>query len=208
MDDEFHRVGPNNFGWTPTMTCGRITPVLMSIVYVLAQRLFSLIALRGRGEAAKDVELLILRHEVAVLRRQIVRSRLEPKDRVVLAALSRLLPRDRWHARIVAPSTLLRWHRELVARHWTHLQVRGSRGGRPPTAAVSASSFCAWLERTRSGGHRRIHGEIIGLGYKVSAATVSNILDRAGFDPSPRRTGPVRRKLCSCAAAAPVCERP
>jgi hypothetical protein len=153
------------------MTCGRITPALMSIVYVLAQRLFSLIALRGRGEAAKDVELLILRHEVAVLRRQIIRSRLEPKDRVVLAALSRLLPRDRWHARIVAPSTLLRWHRELVARHWTYPQVRGSRGGRPPTAAVIRKLVLRMARENPIWGHRRIHGEIIGLGYKLSAAT-------------------------------------
>jgi putative transposase len=93
--------------------------VLLSTVYMLAQRLFGLIALRGRGEAAKDVELLVLRHEVAVLGRRITRPRLEPKGRVLLAALSRLLPRDRWHARIETPATLLRWHRELVARRWT-----------------------------------------------------------------------------------------
>ena len=87
---------------------------MLSIIYVLAQRVFGLIVLRGRGEASKDIELLLLRHEVAVLRRQITRPRLEPKDRLVLAALSRLLPRDRCHVRIVTPATLLSWHRDLV----------------------------------------------------------------------------------------------
>src|ERR1022692_1829236 len=114
------------------MPCGRITPVLFSIVYVLAQRLFGLIALRGRGEEGKDVELLVLRHEVAVLRRQVARPRLEPKDRLGLAALARMLLR----ARIVTPETLLRWHRQLVARHWTSPPKTKPAGGRPRTSVV------------------------------------------------------------------------
>jgi putative transposase len=174
--------------------------VLLSIVYMPAQRLFGLIALRGRGEAAKDVELLVLRHEIAVLRRQIKRPRLEPKDRLVLAALSRLLPRGRWHARIVTPATLLRWHRELVARHWTYPSLRVPHGGRPPTAVVIRKLVVRLARENPTWGHRRIHGEIIGLGYKVSAATVWNILDRAGIDPSPRRSGPTWRQFCSIQA--------
>jgi hypothetical protein len=142
--------------------------VLLSTVYMLAQRLFGLIALRGRGEAAKDVELLVLRHEVAVLRRRITRPRLEPKGRVLLAALSRLLPRDRWHARIVTPATLLRWHRELVARRWTYPSLRVLRGGWPPTAVVIRKLVVRLARENPTRGHRRIHGEIIGLGYKVS----------------------------------------
>jgi transposase InsO family protein len=182
------------------MPCGRITPVLFSIVYVLAQRLFGLIALRGRGEEGKDVELLVLRHEVAVLRRQVTPPRLEPKDRVVLAVLSRLLPRDRWHARIVTPATLLRWHRELVARHWTYPRLRVSRGGRPPTAAVIRTLVVRLARENPTWGHRRIHGEIFGLGYRLSPATVWNILDRAGIDPAPRRTGPTWRQFCTMQA--------
>ena len=148
--------------------------MLLSIVYMLAQRLFGLIALRGRGEAAKDVELLVLRHEIAVLRRQIKRPRLEPKDRLVLAALSRLLPRSRWHARIVTPATLLRWHRELVARRWTYLSLRVLRGGWPPTTVMIRKLVVRLARENPTRGHRRIHGEIIGLGYKVSLGIPQN----------------------------------
>jgi len=109
--------------------------VLLSIVYALFGRLLGLVILRGRGEASKDVELLVLGKEVEVLRRQINRPHLQPADRVVLAALSRLLPRRLWNQRIVTPATLLRWHRQLVTRKWTYSQT-GCSPGRPLTAAV------------------------------------------------------------------------
>jgi putative transposase len=110
--------------------------VLVSILYAVVRAVLGLVVLRSRGGAAKDVELLVLRHEVAVLCRQVVRPKLTPKDRLLLAAFSRLLPRRLWRCRIVSPATLLRWHRELVARRWTYRHHRDSAGGRPPTANV------------------------------------------------------------------------
>ena len=101
------------------------------LVYQLLRQILQMLTQLARDNGAKDVELLVLQHQVAVLRRQVRRARLEPADRVVLAALSRLLPRDRWPIFLVTPATLLRWHRQLIARRWTY---RHARPGRPPAA--------------------------------------------------------------------------
>ncbi len=129
-------VGLNNLGSPGGGVLGMIVSVLLSIIYAVARAVFGLVVLRRRGEAVKDVELLVLRHEVSVLRRQVSRPRLEAKDRLVLAALCRLLPRRVRGSRIVSPATLLRWHRELVRRRWTCPRVHRSAAGRPPTAAA------------------------------------------------------------------------
>jgi putative transposase len=163
-----------------------------------------LVVARGRSRAAKDAELLVLRHEVAVLRRQIGRPLLEPTDRILLAALCRLLPRQLWRGRIVGPVTLLRWHRELVARRWTYPRVRASVGGRPPTSRVIRVLVVRLARENPAWGHRRIHGELIGLGYRVAPATVWNILRPAGLDPAPRRTGPPWREFCRAQATTMV----
>src|SRR5664279_3138239 len=97
-----------------------IVRVLLSIAYATVRTMLGFLVLRARSDAAKDLELLVLRHEVALLRQQVTRPRLEPQDRLLLAALSRLLPRQQTRCRIVTPATLLRWHRELVARRWTY----------------------------------------------------------------------------------------
>jgi putative transposase len=102
-----------------------------SLVYVLLRQILQLLTQLARDGGAKDVELLVLRHQLAVLRRQVHRPDLQPADRVVLAALSRLLPRARWSAFFVTPATLLRWHRQLLARHSTYPHKRP---GRPPVS--------------------------------------------------------------------------
>jgi hypothetical protein len=143
--------------------------MVWSLMYTLTRRAVGLMVLHLRGDAAKDVELLVLRHQVAVLRRQIDRRRLEPGDRVLLAALSRVLPRHRWEAFLVTPATLLGWHRELVARKWTHHRKRP---GRPSTRAEIRRLILRLAAENPTWGHRRIHGELLGLGYEVSPATV------------------------------------
>jgi transposase InsO family protein len=165
-------------------------------LYAAFRVLLALVVARGRGEAAKDVELLVLRHEVAVLRRQVSRPRLESKDRFVLAALVRMLAREALRSRIVTPATLLRWHRQVVARHWTYPPKTKPAGGRPPTAALIGELVIRLARENPSWGHRRIPGELVGLGYSVAPATVWNILHKAGLKPTPRSQGPSWREFC------------
>lgn len=142
---------------------------------------------------AKEVELLVLRHEVAVLRRQVHRPQLQAADRLVLAALSRLLPRTRWSIFFVTLTTLLRWHRQLVARHWTYPHRRP---GRPPIDPIIRALVLRCLaQENLSWGHRRIQGELARLGYPIAASTLWKILHQAGVDPAPRRAGPAWRQF-------------
>jgi putative transposase len=168
--------------------------VFFSVLYAVLRVVLALVV--GRGEPAKDIELLVLRHEVAVLRRQVTRPRLEQNDRLVLAALARLLPRQVLRARIVTPETLLRWHRQLVARHWTCQPKTKPVGGRPRTATFIRDLVIRFARENSTWGHRRIHGELLGMGFRVAPATVWNILHKAGLDPAPRRTGPSWSEFC------------
>jgi transposase InsO family protein len=167
------------------------------LVYLLLRQVLQMLAQLARDDGAKDVEILVLRHQVAVLRRRVPRPKLEPADRVVLAALSRLLPRARWPVFFVTPATLLRWHRQLIARHWAYPHARP---GRPPVARQIREVVLRLAAENSTWGHRRIHGELVGLGYQFAASTVWKILNQAGVDPAPRRTGPTWQQFLSTQA--------
>jgi putative transposase len=176
----FPHVNPQIHRLRHYINCG--TQVLMRWTFGLAVLMF-------RGDQAKNAELLVLRHENAVLRRHVRRVRYQPADRLWLAALSRLLPRRRWAEVFpITPAALLRWHRRLVARKWDDTNRR--RPGRPPTAASIRTLITRMATENPVWGHRRIQGELARLGYRIAPSTVWSILTAAGIDPAPRPSGP------------------
>jgi hypothetical protein len=136
--------------------------VAFRLAYLTLARVLSWLALLARSDAAKDVEILILRHEVAVLRRHHPRSRLTWVDRALLSALSRLLPPQLRRLRLVSPRTLLRWHAHLVAHRWTDPRRQP---GRPPVAQPIRALVLRMARENPTWGYRRIQGELIGLGH-------------------------------------------
>ncbi len=159
--------------------------MVLSFAYWSLRRLLELVVLRRRSEREKEIEILLLRHQLRVLQRQVARPQLTPADRALLAALSRVLSRQRWKSSVfVTPATLMRWHRELVARRWTYPHRRP---GRPPTRAEVRALVVRLARENPSWGYRRIQGELLGLGIKLAASTVWTILKEAGIEPAPRR---------------------
>ncbi len=154
------------------------------LLYLMFVRLTGWMALLARSSASKDAELLVLRQEVAVLRRQHPKPRLDWAGRAVLAALARLLPRPLRVGRLVTPGTVLGWHRRLVRWHWTYPH----RGGRPPVDAKLAMLIEQMARENPGWGYKRIQGELLGLGYRVSASTVRRILKRLRIRPAPQRS--------------------
>jgi putative transposase len=158
--------------------------VVLSFLYWLSRRLLELLVLRMRSERVKEIEILVLRHQLHVLERQVARAQLRPADRALLALVSRALPRSAWASFCVTPPTLLRWHRELVARRWTYPHRRPGR----PATAVEVRELVVRLARENPGwGYRRIQGELVGLGTGIAASTVWTILREAAVEPAPRR---------------------
>jgi putative transposase len=141
----------------------------------------------GPSPDARDVEIAVLRHQLAVLGRQVARPRYTPFDRVLLAVLAKLLPRDRWRVFLVTPATLLRWHRDLVARRWTYPRIGHGRRGLPQATVDLVVRLAGENPRW---GYLRIVGEARELGVGVSATSVHAILRRHGLGPAPRRGGP------------------
>jgi putative transposase len=157
--------------------------VLISLCYMVVRRLLELVALHFQSNNFKELEIVVLRHELAVLRRRTRRPAMTWTDRFFLAAASRLLPRGRWPAFIVTPATLLRWHRRLVATRWT---PRG-RTGRPPIRREIRELVLRMARENPQWGYQRIVGELKGLGRSVSATTVRTWLRAAGLGPAGRR---------------------
>jgi hypothetical protein len=163
--------------------------VLLKIAYLLTCQVLGLVRLVFCGDLVKDAELLVLRHENAVLRRHVGRVRYEPADRAWFAALARLVPRRRWADVFpVTPATLLAWHRRLAAGKYGTSNRR--KPGRPPTSPGVTRLAVRLARENPLWGHRRIHGELMKLGVTVSPSAVWQILHAAGIDPAPRRSGP------------------
>jgi putative transposase len=173
--------------------------VAVRLAYLMLARVLSWLALLARSDSAKDVEILVLRHEVAVLRRHNPRPTLNWADRAVLSALGRLLPTPLRQLRLVSPRTLLRWHARLVARRWTH---PGRPPGRPPTSQPIRALVLRMARENPTWGYRRIQGELVGLGHQIAASTVWTILKTAGIDPAPQRSGPTWRQFLTTQAQA------
>ncbi len=171
--------------------------VVLSLLYWGLRRLLEFVIIALRSEEAKEVEILVLRHQLCVLKRQVKRPDLKPHDRAILAAASRVLPKSRWPSLFVRPETVLRWHRSIVARRWTCPR----RQGRPPTQGEVRQLVIRLAEDNPTWGYRRIQGELKHLGIAIAPSTVWSILRSEGIDPAPRRSGLSWREFLNRQAA-------
>ena len=178
--------------------------MLSKLAYLTLCRSIQLLRLMARGDAAKDLEMLVLRHQLTVLRRQIPRLRLEPADRALLATVSRVLPKSRWSCFLVKPETLLRWHRRLVVGAWTYPHRRT---GRPPLDQETQQLIVHPATENPTWGYQPIKGEASTSGLAVSATAIGATLRRHGLNPAPRRAdGTWRAFLRQQAAGMVACD--
>jgi len=172
----------------------------LTFVYRAFCRVLQILRQLGGDRTELAVEVVMLRHEVMVLRRQIARPSLQPADRAILSGLARLVSRTRRQGFLVQPATLLRWHRNLVARRWTYSTKRG----RPSLPAGTVALICRVATENPTWGYRRIHGELATMGISVGASTVWSILKRHGIEPAPRKTGPTWQAFLKAQASTMV----
>jgi putative transposase len=158
---------------------------LLSLAYQVIRWIFGTVAWIVRSSRGQALE--VLRHQLEILKRQVSRPQFQPRDRVLLAAASRFLPKARWSSFIVRPETLLKWHRHLVTRRAARWGSR--RRGRPPIPLEVKVLIVRLANDNPRWGYKRIRGELLKLGHDVSAMTIRNILRRHGLGPAPRRSG-------------------
>jgi putative transposase len=173
--------------------------LLARLIYLAFRGILALVRLGCRSQEFKELEIVVLRHELAILRRQAGRPTLRPADRAFLAATSRFLPRTRWSSFLVTPDTLLRWHRRLLARRWTYPRRRP---GRPSVGSEVRELVLRVARENPRWGYRRIAGELAGLGLSISATTVRKLLREAGLGPAGERGGLSWREFLRSQAAS------
>jgi putative transposase len=172
-----------------------------SFLYLAVRALLGALVRSRRGLDVKDIELLVLRHELEILRRQVARPKLGVLDRALLAAAAAHLPRSSRSVLLVTPRTLLRWHRALVRRKW---RQPSGRAGRPPLSAEVRELVLRLARENPRWGHRRICGELRKLGFAISPTSVRRLLARLGLEPAPRRGGRSWREFLQAQAAGIV----